>query len=608
MDTRKYADELDVSSEFIDNFKFEIIPKNIIIDSQYYKLYQLAECAEKEGDLRSAKILYLLGSISSLKLKPNSINAPYAPLFNQSFSIENLTNNDLTLLRYLLKPIVIPELKSRITDILWLLIRPKNLTYAYDAIDSYSSGEIDEKSWKFGVNHFYERGVRLAIQLRSSGQDKLSVIEEKLIKALLQYEKKDGFMYLWLCDFYLDLGFNNSRIKYFADKTYSKGLEYLALSNHLSARAYLELSSRLYASSEQSEKSNNSLFHLAKSWAKEGNNRLSDSGAIASEFYNNAIQVLRKIPIIYRDKLGVEYEINKLRLGINEANTNAINQMVRISHTFSQEDIHEMSSIASTCSSYVSNVDSVVEAIYKFVTIAESFKRNNIIDETKKIMSQNILTSLMPSTLFSNDARIISKTTAYGFCKDSESSDDSVMNQVFQNIYNKIDFIIDIQILPALKTLLSEHRIPFGLLLDLCHQSPLIPSNRQYLFAKSLHEGFEFDFSSAIYLLTPQLENLVRVILKSHNILTTTLDLNGIEMEVGLSTLLDKKEATDIFDENLLFEFKVLLTDPRGPNLRNDLAHGLLCDGSSSSNAAIYVWWRTLKLVVESLLLSSENS
>lgn len=55
MDTRKYADELDVSSEFIDNFKFEIIPKNIIIDSQYYKLYQLAECAEKEGDLKSAK-------------------------------------------------------------------------------------------------------------------------------------------------------------------------------------------------------------------------------------------------------------------------------------------------------------------------------------------------------------------------------------------------------------------------------------------------------------------------------------------------------------------------------------------------------------------------
>ncbi|MCU7985275.1 hypothetical protein [Shewanella sp. SW24] len=164
MDTRKYADELDVSSEFIDNFKFEIIPKNIIIDSQYYKLYKLAECAEKEGDLKSAKILYLLGSISSLKLKPNSINAPYAPLFNQSFSIEHLTHNDLTLLRDLLKHIVIPELKSRITDILWLLIRPKNLTYAYDAIDSYSSGEIDEKSWKFGVNHFYERGVRLALK------------------------------------------------------------------------------------------------------------------------------------------------------------------------------------------------------------------------------------------------------------------------------------------------------------------------------------------------------------------------------------------------------------------------------------------------------------
>ncbi|KAB1117662.1 DUF4209 domain-containing protein, partial [Micromonospora sp. AMSO12t] len=41
-----------------------------------------------------------------------------------------------------------------------------------------------------------------------------------------------------------------------------------------------------------------------------------------------------------------------------------------------------------------------------------------------------------------------------------------------------------------------------------------------------------------------------------------------------------------------------LLCEQPGPNLRNDLAHGLLNDPESWSAAAVYAWWLCLRLVV----------
>ncbi|WP_181392321.1 DUF4209 domain-containing protein [Vibrio vulnificus] len=131
---------------------------------------------------------------------------------------------------------------------------------------------------------------------------------------------------------------------------------------------------------------------------------------------------------------------------------------------------------------------------------------------------------------------------------------------------------------------------------------PIIPEQRAKLFAKGLYFGFEYDFASAIHLLVPQWEHIVRTILKESDVHTTMLDADGIDMECGLSTLLEKKEAEEIFDDNLLFEMTAFLTHKRGPNLRNELAHGLLDDDRVCSYSAIYWWWRSLKLVVHSLV------
>lgn len=75
-------------------------------------------------------------------------------------------------------------------------------------------------------------------------------------------------------------------------------------------------------------------------------------------------------------------------------------------------------------------------------------------------------------------------------------------------------------------------------------------------------------------------------------------DERGVETEKGLGTLLDDPQASDAIGPPLVFELKALLTDQAGPNLRNDIAHGLVNDHALDSPNAVYSWSLALKLVM----------
>ncbi len=96
--------------------------------------------------------------------------------------------------------------------------------------------------------------------------------------------------------------------------------------------------------------------------------------------------------------------------------------------------------------------------------------------------------------------------------------------------------------------------------------------------------------------MVPQVEHLVRWHLKSAGVKTTTLSADGIENENGLSTLVDLPEVETIFGEDLAFELKALFCDAFGPNLRNELAHGLLGDADCQSAQVAYAWWLLLRI------------
>ena len=111
--------------------------------------------------------------------------------------------------------------------------------------------------------------------------------------------------------------------------------------------------------------------------------------------------------------------------------------------------------------------------------------------------------------------------------------------------------------------------------------------------------GFQLDFLSAIYLLAPQVEHIIRTYLKNNFDVDTMTTIDGEQSEKGLSTLMKDDVINQAFDANFAFEIKTLFCEKTGPNLRNNVAHGLLSDDRAESDFVIYAWWLALKIAFD---------
>ena len=145
--------------------------------------------------------------------------------------------------------------------------------------------------------------------------------------------------------------------------------------------------------------------------------------------------------------------------------------------------------------------------------------------------------------------------------------------------------------------MLAEHRITEPEFLSLTRNCPILPTDQTALWAKALWSGYDLDFSTSTLLLPPLIENLVRSHVKSVGGTTTTLDREGIEQEIGLSSLIEVPQASEVLGDELAFEIRALFCSAFGPNLRNSVAHGLVTDQSVRSVYALYAWWLSLRIV-----------
>lgn len=134
--------------------------------------------------------------------------------------------------------------------------------------------------------------------------------------------------------------------------------------------------------------------------------------------------------------------------------------------------------------------------------------------------------------------------------------------------------------------------------MSLCLESPLVPEGHELLWGDGLALGLAENYGAAIAVLIPQLEQVVRVMLKRNDVFTLFVDEQGVESEKSLNALLDMTEAEETLGEGMVMEMKAMLITQTGPNLRNDVAHGLLTDNLAWSYSALYMWWFCLRLAV----------
>jgi len=114
--------------------------------------------------------------------------------------------------------------------------------------------------------------------------------------------------------------------------------------------------------------------------------------------------------------------------------------------------------------------------------------------------------------------------------------------------------------------------------------SPVFSSNQKAALSKGIQAYFEEDHMIAIHMLIPQLEAAVRNLVEMSGGAVLKRGRGGGFHLRTLDEILRSEQVTQSLGEDIAFYFRVILTDQRGWNIRNDVCHGVSLQHQFSKN------------------------
>jgi hypothetical protein len=550
-----------------------------------------ARLAIEGGRNAHGKVLWLLADACSMMLSPASINAPFKPLMEmegrRSVIPEDLNEADVLFFSQIVELADNPWLKARLADLVWLLQRKMGAQFALDAIDAYLAIPIRVS----GGLECWKRAISLTLMLGSGAGERIKETEDVIVTTFESATKEDGFRIIRMADLLSVNRLARKKSPDIASKLEGLARGFNDEGDLHCARSFFEAASNWFQKSGNTAKAAEMSVSVAEGWVKEAIGQASNM--VAASFYEKAMQVYRSIPRSERVTHKADERMAELYRQMSLAGKKSLDEMGIISTPGM-----DISVLVENARKFVKG-KTAIDALIAFVNIDHGAKVAQIRTSSEQMLREHPLQALMAASHISRDGRVIAKRPAISFSgSSSDENRTAVWAQMIRYYQGGLGLVVQGEILPALNVLLLEHRLVESDFIDLARHSPIVPDKREYLFGKALFAGYEKDFITALHILIPQIEHMVRSHLKNAGVKTTNLDKDGIENENGLSTLLDLPEVTPLFGEDLTFELKALFCDAFGPNLRNELAHGLLSDGACQSVEAVYAWWFGLRLVL----------
>lgn len=556
----------------------------------------LKNIATNETNTKLRKSLFLLSNICSPMIDLESRNDPFQPFMTwgnkRSFLPIDLNDEEILYLSSIVDEDFPPILKARIADILWIYLTPKKQKYSEIAIENYISMNVCNEFFEPDIYVFWERAAMLAKQTKNSSL--IGNIKSKLLNEMAHPSTNWDFHLLKIIEIFvktdLDKGLNHD----LAEKLLEKQQKFNYDEQFNIVEKYLGLAAELFQKANDLTKRYECIALLVQATEAYGDYRKNDSIASANYFYKLALQRYREIPHSYRNNLQENYQ-DLIQEKITQSGL-LIKDALQL-FSIPRIDISELQKQAIN---RVKNKEDRFESLLYFSGVS-SCRFASVCEITEKIIDNSFFFQLGGEVSISPDGRTISAIPPLNYGNREEV--------IFQKSIKEFQMHMHLDvvgcILPALNQIQKEHLFPKEFLIQLCKLSAIVPEKREILVANALYQGFEGDFGSAIHLLAPQVENMIRQLLKRKGLVTTHTDQKGIENEMGLSSLVSMNGAREILGDDLWFELQAVFTDSSSTNFRNEVGHGLLDDETSNSLYSVYAWWMVLRLVVRNVIPKS---
>ena len=186
--------------------------------------------------------------------------------------------------------------------------------------------------------------------------------------------------------------------------------------------------------------------------------------------------------------------------------------------------------------------------------------------EQKRLEEQTAgrLASLFSRTILGADGRAVA-----GIGSPADDPEGNLVHHVAQGMGCSSWFLRAVVDRLATRGLAIEHIAAF------VFQAPIFDPTRRPIIETGLRAYLASDWLVAIHLLVPQIEGAVRRLVELVGGSTLKKGRNAGLLLRNLDELLRDERAEAILGADATFYLRVLLTDQRGWNLRNDVAHGI---------------------------------
>ena len=547
-------------------------------------MFSAAGEASRTERPKDEKALRLLAGIYSMMLTPDHRAQPFRPfaeIGEWRTALPEDFVSEIALLEQFLPHVGEPRLRARIADVLWLVKPKPNYQHALAAVEAYKSIPLTAETWVQDALDCWSRAIGLSLGLKRTAHDHLSELEQGLLERLDSATTQDLFYGLKIAGTLEAHRLGSQAADAIARKLEGLAKEFEASADYHAAERYFADATAWYREADNEKASIETTVARAEVYVSKADAALRSSNPshlAASRYYENAIQTYWSVPRAQRD----QHRMGAIRERMEDSVKHIPDEMVM--GEGSPVDLGEaVESARAAVKDKAPN-----DALWAFLGL-DRVQEHELRETATDILRDYPWIALSSSTHLSEDGRVVGRDV------------DPVDAQMVALYRTRQALVVSGLILPALDVLTAEHRFVEGDFIQWARVSTAVPPNRERMVGRALYLGYVRDFATAIHLLPPQVEHLVRFHLQSSGVTTTILDA-GVQSEKSLGALMDVPEVTDIFGEDMAFEIRASFCHPLGGNLRNNVGHGLLDDRQFGTAEPIYAWWLALKLVLRSAL------
>ncbi len=148
--------------------------------------------------------------------------------------------------------------------------------------------------------------------------------------------------------------------------------------------------------------------------------------------------------------------------------------------------------------------------------------------------------------------------------------EDNVIHQMSQNMSFSSFFLRG-----SLKKASEVYGLSAQDITDFVFNAPIFEESKKDIIQKGIEAFLSEDYISAIHILVPQIEAAIRTLVELMGGAISIKNRQGGMSLRTLGDLLRDEKIKKCFRDDLSFYFRMLLTDQRGWNIRNDICHGI---------------------------------